>query len=543
MSIQPITEQELAKNGVSSLPLIPTASPAFGGRDYTPVEVKAAFDRLPRLIAARLNALLAAVTDGALLADIPVAFGDANLPLSELLELLGDHLKNPPVPDSAPASESDNAVSSGGVYAALAALRLEIQNAIAAAVSAQRLRYDAATGKVSLAQGADASAFSETALPIPALQETVALLRTLLGASVLSETVSDAYNTRVTADGLPVVDEAPTTVHKIVGATQGTEAGITSAAFAGLVSTGRNLLHFDTSDSARLYIDLSNPLFRVGNGVKILADRKMKVVKVFRYQGSQDWGNVIFGADFSATPVASKTFIVKNDPNLAYQYVFQIKFEDSAGYWAAREEVLNANLMLVPSDSTLTIDDYTPYCADTSFALASPVTLGRWDYLDVDDQKAVYQTAAVDFSEAVLSGENGKGRKYFKITPDQAIGTDFSADALITNLNFADNYWEKESDENAYIGWDGNYYFLTLMIPASYGENVSGWLQDNPQVYATYKLRVPATTQTVSVPHTYQAWHGGCEYMISDADGAQNPTSLELTVTQDYYVKAGGESA
>ena len=312
-------------------------------------------------------------------------------------------------------------------------------------------------------------------------------------------------------------------------------AGVKSAGFKGIVSTGRNLLHFDTSDSARLYIDLSNPLFRVGNGVKILADRKMMVVKVFRYQGSQDWGEAIFGADFSATPVASRTFTVKNDPNLAYKYIFQIKFEDSAGYWATREEVLNANLMLVPSDSTLTIDDYTPYRADTSFTLASPVTLGRWDYLDADGQNAVYQTAAVDFSEAVLSGENGQGRKYFKITPDQAVGTDFSADALITNVRFTEWYWEKESDENAYIGWDGNYYFLTLMIPASYGENVSGWLADNPQVYATYKLRTPATTQAASVPHTYQAWHGGCEYMTSDADGAQNPANLELTVTQDYY--------
>ena len=92
MSMQTITERELAENGVSSLPLTPTASPALGGRDYTPNEVKAAFDRLPRLIAARLNALLDAVTDGTLLADIPVAFGDGTLSLSELLALLGDHL-------------------------------------------------------------------------------------------------------------------------------------------------------------------------------------------------------------------------------------------------------------------------------------------------------------------------------------------------------------------------------------------------------------------------------------------------------------------
>ena len=55
MPINSITEREMALSGVSSLPLTPTASPALGGRNYTPAEMKAAFDRLPRLIAVRLN--------------------------------------------------------------------------------------------------------------------------------------------------------------------------------------------------------------------------------------------------------------------------------------------------------------------------------------------------------------------------------------------------------------------------------------------------------------------------------------------------------
>ena len=222
MSMQTITERELVENGVSSLPLTPTASPALGGRDYTPSEVKAAFDRLPRLIAARLNALLDAVTDGTLLADIPVAFGDGTLSLSELLALLGDHLINPPAPDSAPASESGNTVTSGGVYTAIAALREEVlsaaKTATDSALRAQKLRYDAATGVLSLAAEEGSAAFDSASLPIPGMQETLALLRTLLGASVLSETVEDAFTTRPTAGGLSVVDEAPTTVHKITGA-------------------------------------------------------------------------------------------------------------------------------------------------------------------------------------------------------------------------------------------------------------------------------------------------------------------------------------
>ncbi len=603
MSVQIITEQELAASGVSSLPLTPTASPALGGRDYTPGEVKAAFDRLPRLIAARLNALLGAVTDGALLADIPVAFGEANVSLSDLLSLLTEHLQNPPVSDSAPTSESENTVTSGGVYTALENLRDEVLATAAsnasASIAAQKLTYDAATGEVTLAQNRGGTAFTAAALPFPELSETIALLRTLLGASVLSETVEDTYNTRVTAGGLPVVDDAPATVHAIKGATaptvnlldeslfmpvtisdtgytknlaftiaagtytvstrltdgsvvnnalaillqnsEGTNvvdcnvgsgnkvgvantftvteeqaqsistlriyfntgasgkkvdyfmlnagetalpheayyAGLKSAAFAGITSTGRNLLHFDTSDSARLYIDVSNPLFRVGNGVKILADRKMMVVKVFRYQGSQDWGEVIFGADFSATPVASKTFTVKNDPNLAYKYIFQIKFEDSAEYWATREEMLNAHLMLVPSDSTLTIGDYTPYCADASFAPAAPVTLGKWDHIDVDAQKMVVGTAT-------LTQE-----------------TPFTDEQLAQYADYV-------------LSADGK----------------------------TIAYESATTTRTaVTLPKTYKAWRGGCEYITADASGGQNPDHLKITVTGDYYVKAGGEEA
>lgn len=58
MSIQKIMEGELADLGVSSLPDRPSAPSLYSGETLTAAELRAAFDRLPRLLAQRFNALL-----------------------------------------------------------------------------------------------------------------------------------------------------------------------------------------------------------------------------------------------------------------------------------------------------------------------------------------------------------------------------------------------------------------------------------------------------------------------------------------------------
>lgn len=58
MSIQKIMEEEMADLGVSSLPDRPSAPSLYSGETLTAAELRAAFDRLPRLLAQRFNALL-----------------------------------------------------------------------------------------------------------------------------------------------------------------------------------------------------------------------------------------------------------------------------------------------------------------------------------------------------------------------------------------------------------------------------------------------------------------------------------------------------
>ena len=58
MSIQKITRDEEASLGVSSLPNRPSAPSLYSGEAMTASELRAAFDRLPLLVAERLNALI-----------------------------------------------------------------------------------------------------------------------------------------------------------------------------------------------------------------------------------------------------------------------------------------------------------------------------------------------------------------------------------------------------------------------------------------------------------------------------------------------------
>jgi len=130
MSITKLTEGELSAAGVSSLPTRPNAAKQFGGREYTPKELKNRFDALPRLIAARFNDLLDAMACGDILQQIRTAEDGQTLAarLAELHTAVQgcrtdvDHALDMSQADSAPTEGSTNHVLSGGVYAALAVL-------------------------------------------------------------------------------------------------------------------------------------------------------------------------------------------------------------------------------------------------------------------------------------------------------------------------------------------------------------------------------------------------------------------------------------
>lgn len=62
MAIKEITKEEIARNQIEgNLPDRPSQATLYGGKVMTPAEVKAAHDKLPKLIAERFNALITAI--------------------------------------------------------------------------------------------------------------------------------------------------------------------------------------------------------------------------------------------------------------------------------------------------------------------------------------------------------------------------------------------------------------------------------------------------------------------------------------------------
>ena len=85
MTTKKITESEMAPLLIASLPTRPTAPTAFGGKGLTSVEMKEAFDKLPKLAIERFNDLIDDITTGRIAYAIPMIG-------SEKLETLADLL-------------------------------------------------------------------------------------------------------------------------------------------------------------------------------------------------------------------------------------------------------------------------------------------------------------------------------------------------------------------------------------------------------------------------------------------------------------------
>lgn len=63
MSVQKIKDSEIDERLIANLPTRPNAPTALGGKGYSAADLKAAFDSLPTLIAARYNELIDDLTN------------------------------------------------------------------------------------------------------------------------------------------------------------------------------------------------------------------------------------------------------------------------------------------------------------------------------------------------------------------------------------------------------------------------------------------------------------------------------------------------
>ena len=258
-------------------------------------------------------------------------------------------------------------------------------------------------------------------------------------------------------------------------------AGLKSATFAGITSTGRNLLEpsadrtatvagvtYQTTQATGEVHITGTPTAR--NGAQVFSDIHLPGGGCTLYlphaQSGTSWyvrNSTREVASLNADTTHRSVYFGADADEVYSVYVYVETTVGTIDY--------DETPMLLPGRVTENFPAFETYHADTSFALAAPVTLGKWDHIDVEAQKMIVGTAT-------LTQE-----------------TPFTDEQLAQYTDYV-------------LSADGK----------------------------TVAYKSATTTQTaVTLPKTYKAWRGGCEYITKDASGRQNPDNVKITVNQDYY--------
>ena len=92
MKATKILKTETEPLSVASLPTRPTAPTAFGGSGYSSSELRAAFDKLPLLVAERYNAVLDDIISGAIADVIPTGIEEGHTIAKLLADITNGNL-------------------------------------------------------------------------------------------------------------------------------------------------------------------------------------------------------------------------------------------------------------------------------------------------------------------------------------------------------------------------------------------------------------------------------------------------------------------
>ena len=272
-------------------------------------------------------------------------------------------------------------------------------------------------------------------------------------------------------------------------------AGVKQAYFKGIVSTGRNLItslvtQSFSSNGVTVTLDAENgtvtingspdgnaaagrisPNFYLPKGTYTLytPHRTMRFVGwLIRDLNNKTAGKIDWAWDGG---VKSNTFTVTK---AGYYFLYMYT---PNGYNTSFDNYVETP-MLLPGEVTSDFPTFELYKEDTYFALSEPVQLGKWDYIDVDNQKKHVQTSTLT-----------------KETP-------FTDEEL-----------------------------------AQYSEYVIS--ADRKTV--AYKTETETETG-IGIRNWYTAYRGGLE-MVKQGDTDNSAYGAENTITQNYYVIAGGGKA
>ncbi len=508
MSLREITEYEMRVAGVASLPTRPTSPREFGGRGYTAAQLKEAFDRLPRLVAERYNELVGYLTDGSFLSELPYAEATT----------LRAHLQ---------ATESRLSYTEELLHGHTETLT-EINGDLSA--------HDAVLAE----QG---SSLSSVEAHVGALDtRTTFLYHLLFGSLYACAEVEDAYRMRATAGGLELVRGVHTVVERVQGDTVAIDGCLRHAAFSGVLSTGTTMIEKSITSGEQ-------------NGIRY----QLREDGTILVNGTAEGNAYICVGELKGWEVG-KTYrlfghIAENTDQNVYLYVQfrnaegnitgETAYDRGAGaavrvpenaakgyaYLAVKNTTVE-NVMFYPIV-------YQPEEEDSSFSLAAPISLGKWDHIDVASARLERRTGilTVDGSEewTMEEGVDENGNRYFLHVGAAGMLSDIAEDSplVCTHYTAGDQGMQATVFRNAAGSVcirDDAYDTV-----ASWRAHLSDLTNAGTPLRIAYRRETPEE-EGLEIPSTYLVWCNGAECLQPSANDAC------CTITQGYYILAGEEA-
>lgn len=527
---------------IASLPTRPTSSATYGGRGLTAQEMKKAYDAYPALIKERFNALIADLLSGIAINDIPFSipshepFGEnIEQTVKGFLDAVGAILDfgtddartifgfvKQFVSDVAKATSLEYDKSTQLLSLTIdgeeksvkidfdqfndeitilkdrvdlaetdiGTLQTDMSVANDEIADLKKSKLDKTGGTISGDLGVAGNLYvngNNFESTVSAIKDRVDFLSTLLFNTIITNTtVEDTYTTRVTAGGLPVVSNTPTTVHKIAGETKASENlfdlsdKIVSTEIYGVtVTANNNKLAFSGTPERTSFSYLSSDIDLSDYVGKTLTFSQSPTFTAWNSSGAIFWQVYKDGAQIGNSANTDGTLKVDIENGHAYK----------ARIWqGGSTDAVDKTISFMVNEGTtaLPYSDYytglkiaalygitstgTDVETDTSFQLDYPIELRKWDYIDVDAQELVIGTE----EERKEDGEAAFTEEELAAYPDGYI---LSADGRVID----------------------------------------------------YPMETPTTTP-LECPKTYTVWRDGLE-TVNYGD----ETTLPPTITQTYY--------
>ncbi len=510
MSIKEISEREISQSGVVAMPTRPNASKEFGGRAYTPQQLKEAFDRLPRLIAERLNALIRELAEGEAAPWLGVSLDGGETDLQSALTTLATRVAEAEVrlDTTAPKDRvEDSPIAPPSCQA--------VKNY----VEGYHLTLDPTTYRLSLTDGQGGTNGLYVDLPLEGMvvsgtydKEARRLCLTLQGGAEIQVPLGDILEGLVTQGDLTdALADKQDTLTMDASPGEGSGNPVTSG---GIYEADRAVL-----ESAKAYTDRLNA--------------PIAALQAFE----ESTRRALCGTVISEVEVEDTYLSRESAGGLEFIDGTQTRVRSVWGNTTLGEDGTATHATLARITSTGQEGDVV------SGMTGEPVELGKWDVLLPGEQKIERYTVVYMFKGTESVYQWGTGDTVYGYNVQLPSGKcplrDMTAKSEYFLCNRYENRPNRVSDgtDSIYLqSQSGNTYafiqdlaFSPTVDTASYKAHLAELYQKGTPLVIAYKAEEVQDTEGVNWDKGYLAYRGATESIEGNG--------MPLTVTQSYYVK------